>query len=240
MSDYDARLVDLYDQDNPDGPDHDFYRSIADDYEAESILDVGCGTGILTATFAREGRTVVGVDPSKSMLAFARRRRGAEHVDWIHGDSRAIPPRQFDVAVLTGNVVQHILDPEWQRTLRDLRAHLRTGGVLAFDSRNPTVRAWETWASQEPSSRGTPHGPLVEWTEVSEYNDGIVTARFHNEFLRTGERVTETARFAFRHADTLTRQLTTAGFEVDAIYGDWARTPLTPDAPFLVFIAHAR
>jgi len=46
VSDYDARLVDLYDQDNPDGPDHDFYRSVVDEYEAESILDVGCGTGI--------------------------------------------------------------------------------------------------------------------------------------------------------------------------------------------------
>ena len=240
MSDYDTRLVGLYDQDNPDGPDHDFYRSIADDCEAESILDVGCGTGILTVTFAREGRTVVGVDPSAAMLAFARRRPGAAGVDWILGDSRAIPPMQFDVIVLTGNVVQHILDPEWQRTLRDLHAHLRPGGVLAFDSRNPAARAWERWASQERSRRDTPHGPLDEWAEVSEPEDGVVTARFHNQFLRTGERVTETARFAFRHVDSLLRQLATAGFEVDAQYGDWARTPFTPDASFMVVTARAR
>jgi len=57
-----------------DGPDHDFYRSVADEYEAESILDLGCGTGILTVTFAQESRTVVGIDPSEAMLAFARRR----------------------------------------------------------------------------------------------------------------------------------------------------------------------
>ncbi|MEA2489807.1 MAG: hypothetical protein QOH21_1599 [Acidobacteriota bacterium] len=240
MSDYDARLVDLYDQDNPDGPDHDFYRSVADEYEAESILDVGCGTGILTATFAREGRTVVGIDPSETMLAFARRRQGADTVDWILGDSRAIPPRQFDVAVLTGNVVQHILDPEWQRTLRDLRAHLRSGGVLAFDSRNPVARAWETWGSQECSRRDTPHGPIVEWADVSEPDDGVVTAMFHNQFLRTGESVTETTRFAFRHADTLGQQLAAAGFEVDAVYEDWARTSFTPDASFMVFTARAR
>ncbi|MFF2032005.1 class I SAM-dependent methyltransferase [Arthrobacter sp. NPDC058192] len=143
MSDYDARLVDLYDHDNPDGPDHDFF-------------DVGCGTGILTVTFAGEGRSVVGVDPSEAMLAFARRRQGSDAVDWMLGDSRAIPPRYFDVAVLTGNVVQHILDPEWQRTLLDLHAHLRTGGVLAFDARNPAARAWESWGSQERSRRDTP------------------------------------------------------------------------------------
>lgn len=240
MSDYDARLVDLYDHDNPDGPDHDFYRSVADELEAESILDVGCGTGILTVTFAREGRSVVGIDPSEAMLAFARRRQGAEAVDWILGDSRAIPPRQFDVAVLTGNVVQHILDPEWRRTLRDLRAHLPAGGVLAFESRNPVTRAWESWGSRERSRRNTPHGPLVEWTDVSEPDDGVVTATFNNQFLRTGESVTETTRFAFRHADTLEQQLAAAGFEVDALYGDWARTAFTPDAPFMVFIARAR
>ncbi|HSN35461.1 MAG TPA: class I SAM-dependent methyltransferase [Arthrobacter sp.] len=240
MSDYDARLVDLYDHDNPDGPDHDFYRSVADEYGADSILDLGCGTGILTATFAQESRTVLGVDPSEAMLAFARCRQGADAADWILGDSRAIPPRHFDVAVLTGNVVQHILDPEWQRTLLDLRAHLRVGGVLAFDSRNPGARAWESWGSQERSRRDTPHGPLLEWADVSELDDGVVTARFHNEFLRTGERVTETARFAFRHAETLGQQLAAAGFDVDAVYGDWARTLFTPDASFMVFIAHAR
>jgi SAM-dependent methyltransferase len=240
VSDYDARLVDLYDHDNPDGPDHDFYRSVADEYRAGSILDLGCGTGILTVTFAQESRTVVGIDPSDAMLAFARRRQGADAADWILGDSRAIPPRQFDVAVLTGNVVQHILDPEWQRTLLDLRAHLRGGGVLAFDSRNPGARAWESWGSQEPSRRDTPHGPLVEWADVSEPDDGVVTVRFHNDFLWTGETVTETARFAFRHADTLGQQLAAAGFEVHAVYGDWTRTSFTPDASFMVFIAHVR
>ncbi|MCX2746880.1 hypothetical protein OOZ51_03510 [Arthrobacter sp. MI7-26] len=43
MSDYDARLVDLYDHDNPDGPDHDFYRSVTDEYEAQSNSTLGAG-----------------------------------------------------------------------------------------------------------------------------------------------------------------------------------------------------
>jgi hypothetical protein len=164
----------------------------------------------------------------------------ADAVDWILGDSSAIPGRHFDAALLTGNVVQHILDPEWLRTLLDLRAHLRAGAVLAFESRNPVARAWESWGSQERSRRETPHGPLVEWADVSEPDEGVVTASFHNQFLRTGQSVTETARFAFRHADTLRQQLAAAGFEVDAVYQDWARTTFTPDAPLMVFIAHAR
>ncbi|XQN48528.1 class I SAM-dependent methyltransferase, partial [Glutamicibacter creatinolyticus] len=58
---YAARLVDLYDADNPDGPDHDYYRELAARHAASSILDLGCGTGILTVTFAGPGRQVTGV-----------------------------------------------------------------------------------------------------------------------------------------------------------------------------------
>lgn len=74
VADYDRRLIELYDVDNPDGPDHDYFRLLAQELDARSILDLGCGTGILTVTFAHEGREVVGVDPSPAMLGFARTR----------------------------------------------------------------------------------------------------------------------------------------------------------------------
>lgn len=46
----DSRLVALYDIDNPDGPNHDFCRSLADEVAASSILDLGCGTVMLTVS----------------------------------------------------------------------------------------------------------------------------------------------------------------------------------------------
>lgn len=207
MNDYDRRRVALYDEDNPDGPDHDFYRVLADEVSAYSIVDLGCGTGILTVTFARQGRTVVGVDPSASMLAYARRRIGTAGVNWIVGDSRSIPAGLFDYAVMTGNVAQHMSDPDWNRTLSDLRKSLRKGGTLSFESRNPAVRAWESWASDERTTRET---------------------------------VTEAQVLVFRDRSALEGQLNAAGFDGEAVYGDWKRSSLLEEAPVMVFVARAR
>lgn len=46
-----------------------------------TLVDLGCGTGLLAAAAAAEARRVVGVDPSAAMLEVARRRSDA--VEWV-------------------------------------------------------------------------------------------------------------------------------------------------------------
>lgn len=53
----------------------------------ERILDVGCGTGQLTAEIARSGGHVVGLDNSAEMLAEAR--KNFPDLTFIHGDAAA-------------------------------------------------------------------------------------------------------------------------------------------------------
>ncbi len=74
----DPRLVELYDRDNPRGVDTDFYLALAADLNAHRIIDLGCGTGLLTCELAIEGRQIIGIDPSAAMLAVARKKPGAE------------------------------------------------------------------------------------------------------------------------------------------------------------------
>lgn len=240
MSDYDPRVVDLYDADNPDGPDHDFYRALADAREARTILDLGCGTGMLTVTLAGRGRRVVGVDPSPAMLAFAQARDGAEHVEWIAGDSAAAPAEQFDLVVMTGNVAQHIPDAEWARSLRDLRTRMRPGGTLAFETRNPAAREWESWAADRSTSRDTPHGPLVEWMDVELVDERTVRFQAHNHFAAGDETVTEKQSLVFRGLAELEADLRAAGFDVETVYGDWAGTPFDDEARLMIFVTRAR
>lgn len=51
----------------------------------ERILDIGCGTGQLTAEIARSGATVVGLDNSPEMLAQAR--RNFPHITFEQADA---------------------------------------------------------------------------------------------------------------------------------------------------------
>lgn len=239
MSDYDPRIVDLYDLDNPNGADHDFYRQLATDMDATNILDIGCGTGILTVTFVQDGRHVTGIDPSAAMLDYARKRPGADRVEWIHGTSADIPDGPFDLAVMTGNVAQHIVDPHWEATLRDIHQALRPGGTIAFETRNPLVRAWEDWAAEPRETRETIHGPLTEWIEIDAQPGGVIHMRSHNVFEATGEHVVEQQTLMFRSRELIEEQLSDAGFALHAIYSDWAKAPWQPDARLIVVEARA-
>ena len=234
MPDYDPRLVDLYDVDNPDGPDHDHVRSLADAIDARSVLDLGCGTGLLTVSLARPGRRVIGIDPSATMLAYAAARPGADRVTWVQGDSRDIPGAGFDLALMTGNVAQHIPDPAWERTLADIAHALRDGGTLTFESRNPRARAWERWSAAAPTTRSTRHGPLREWMETEEVAPGRVLLTAYNEFADTGELVVETIVLEFRDRELIERQLAAAGFRVTHVWSDWSGTPFADDSPLMV------
>lgn len=239
MHDYDARIVDLYDGDNPAGDDHDYYRSLANHIGARSILDVGCGTGILTVTFAAPDRRIVGVDPSHAMITYAHNRPGADAVTWIEGDTRAVSNGPFDLVLMTGNVAQHIPDPEWERTLADIRTLASNDATLAFESRNPTARAWESWHQPRPTTRDTIHGPLQEWYEATEPDRGQVLLRAHNRFLDTGEYELQKELLTFRNHETIADQLVRAGFEVSAVWGDWHQSPFNDDSSIMVFEGRA-
>ena len=46
----------------------------------DGVLDVGCGTGALTAAQAERGSKAVGIDASEAYLAAARRRRSGPNI----------------------------------------------------------------------------------------------------------------------------------------------------------------
>jgi SAM-dependent methyltransferase len=237
----DPRLVELYDAANPRGPDTEFFLRLAESLQSRVIIDLGCGTGMLTRELADGARRVIGVDPSPAMLAVARRGAGAQRVQWIEGDSSALEAWDADLAVMTGNVAQIFIEEEaWLATLRDLHRALRPGGILAFESRNPTARGWEEWNRAETLTRtSTPSGPLEEWLDVVRVGDGRVHFQAHNVFVATGEVLVIDSVLRFRSRHEIRSSLAACGFTVEHVYGDWQNGALTDASRVMVFVARS-
>jgi 2-polyprenyl-3-methyl-5-hydroxy-6-metoxy-1,4-benzoquinol methylase len=90
------RLAEIYDELDPDRSDLDAYAAMAAEFGAESVLDVGCGTGTLACLLAGRGLAVIAVDPAAACLEVARRKPGAGDVRRVHGNVTALPPLKVD------------------------------------------------------------------------------------------------------------------------------------------------
>lgn len=226
----DRRLAAIYDGDNPAGPDHDYFRAVADSIQATQIVDLGCGTGLLTVTMTGPDRAVTGIDPAQAMLDYAAARPGGSHVVWRLGTSERIEPRSADLVLMTSNVAMHIVGESWAVTLADIASGLRPGGTLAFDTRNPEAHAWRDW-SQPTTVRDTAVGRLRESTRTTPPDrTGVVTMFCHNDFLDDGGVVDVEQQLQFRTLSELTADLERAGLTLRHVWGDWHRTPFTGDA----------
>ncbi len=109
------------------------------------ILDVGCGLGDDSASMAKRGATVVGVDSSASMVEAARARHGqVEGLSFEVADGAALPfdGGSFDAGRID-RVLQHIADPA--PVIREMARVLKPGGALvAYDN------DWETLTVDHP------------------------------------------------------------------------------------------
>jgi SAM-dependent methyltransferase len=106
----------------------------------DRVLDVGCGTGVVTRDAARRvtpGGVAVGVDPSAEFLALARmlaREAGLDGgTEFRQGDARALPfgDAEFDVA-LAATALVHV--PHGHRAIPEMARVVRSAGrVGVFD-----------------------------------------------------------------------------------------------------------
>lgn len=109
-------------------PAHDLIRAISQETPSQ-VVDLGCGSGHLTALLAEMWplASVVGVDNSPTMLARAKAR--SADVDWIEGDIGVWTPSTA-VDVIFSNAALHWLDDHFS-LFSKLTGWLAPGGVLA-------------------------------------------------------------------------------------------------------------
>lgn len=130
----------------------------------QTVLDVGCGTGVVALTAARRGARVKGLDLSPVLLERARWNAeiaGVE-VEFKEGDAEALPYRdsEFDVVV---SQFGHMFAPRPEVTVSEMLRVLRPGGTLAFSTWPPemyTGRMFALTGKYMPPPEGVAPSPL--------------------------------------------------------------------------------
>jgi SAM-dependent methyltransferase len=97
-----------------------------EEIQGKTLLDAGCGNGMLTEYFASEGMISFGIDFSNSVFA-AEAKRKSENVCFLRGDLQQPPfaDNFFDYIVSNG-VIHHTRNTE--QTFNKLAATVKKGG----------------------------------------------------------------------------------------------------------------
>jgi SAM-dependent methyltransferase len=235
-------LADLYDDENVWDASADFYRDLARELGVKTLLDLGCGTGLVTRGIsAAIGCAAVGLDPAAPMLAVARRKTNGEAVEWIEGDARtARLGRRFDLIIMTGHAFQGLVSAQDQAALlATIAAHLNPNGRFAFDTRNPSAQEWLEW-TPELSRRVVEterFGAVEIWDEQRmDAVTGILDVVEHYRIVQSGQRLRSDFRLRFATQAELTRATAKAGLAVESWFGDWDRAPFAGDAREIIVV----
>ncbi|MFI9818010.1 class I SAM-dependent methyltransferase [Saccharothrix variisporea] len=236
----DADLASLYDTINGWGPSDEFYLDLVP--AADSVLDVGCGTGLLLKTARDRGHRgrLVGLDPATGMLAQARVR---DDVEWVQGDLSTVSfDHEFDLVLMTGHVFQiFTTDEQVSALLTGVHQALKPTGRLAFESLNPVPKPWRNWVPRNASTYTAPDGTDFRVThDIVWEKDDLVHLTETYEGERWAEPQVDQATMRFASAATIDSLLADNGFEVEQRYGFWDRSPFAEDSREIITVARPR
>ncbi len=155
----------------------------------QTVLDVGCGTGVVSLTAARRGARVKGLDLAPALLERANwnaKLAGAE-IEFKEGDAEALPYRdaEFDVVL---SQFGHMFAPRPEVVVTEMLRVLKPGGRIAFSTWPPemfTGRMFALTARYVPPPEGA--APPPQWGDPKivreQLGNGVKDISFERDML---------------------------------------------------------
>lgn len=122
-------FADVYESARPSAPER--IVSVVSCYIGgfpQTVVDLGCGTGLSTTIWANVSKTVIGIEPSDDMLAVAKKKE-TENICFkkAYSDKTGLPDNHADAVICSQSF--HWMNP--QTTLSEVNRILKSGGVFA-------------------------------------------------------------------------------------------------------------
>lgn len=205
-----------------------------------SIVDLACGTGLISVRLARKGFRVTGIDFSEEMLTEASKKTAAgfPQVNWVRMDMRSFRlHRPVDCVVCVCDGVNYLTTlADVDKCFGCVAEALKPGGWFLFDisSRDKLLRMDEQFFGEETDEAA------CLWNNRYEETSRVLTmeltffiAREDGLYERTAEVHKQRAHSTQEIVDALNR----AGFESAEVFGAFTRKPQGPGTQRIQFVA---
>jgi hypothetical protein len=206
-----------------------------------------CGTGRIGLRLVEEETPYTGLDYSRKLLARFDQKLAAANrrVKLVHADARWFDlPDRFGLIFIGFHSLAEVLDDNDKlEVLKRVSEHLVAGGAFTFSLHNPAIRTSSlTGELSEPvvfplgDGRGT-----LEFThrfsppDASGLVTGIQFFEIKDEGGQTVEQRSVDVRFHLINKGRIEELLRQAGFQIDSCWGDYDRSALTPERPYMIY-----
>jgi len=244
--DYDP-LVELYELQYANYRDDiPFYLRLADDF-GSPILELGAGTGRVTAALARAGHQITAVDLSGEMLQKAKAYLTAEdaisQVDLKQADMRHFRTEQkFPLVIAPFNTLMHAYTIKDQdQTLATVKHHLEDGGHFAFDLYNPNFNELNVLRREAEWQNLDGENSELFILQEDDPDRQILTSTYYLD-KTDSEGVVRRKRYQLQqryyHRFEIERALNSAGFKQLTLYGNFSKDRYTSKSSHLLAIAY--
>jgi glycine/sarcosine N-methyltransferase len=204
-----------------------FFLKLFEENKVKEILDLACGTGHHSISFAKSGYEVTGVDLSERMLEIARQNaEGVSGVRFVKAGFLDFYPKlkdRFDAVICLGNSLPHLLSKkDLKKTLQNIFKLLNPDGILVIQNRNYDKILKKKIRFMAPNIVETQDGRVVFFRLLDFLKDKVV---FNLATFRQKE-----GKWSFQTKSTLLRPilrkeienlLSGQGFKEQKIYGDY-------------------